>query len=167
MLRWPTVALACAFAVAIAAAAFARQSTQISQENTPQATVRDFLTSAVVNTDGVTACSYLTERAQLSFEGREHKSGQTCQTFFGYARLTLGGLSVQSNAQLNELSYRQVPRGATWRITVSHRGQAISFVVRRADAADREEFMPPPTDWRIDSSVAALAPPTPNPARGL
>jgi hypothetical protein len=35
----------------------------------PQATVRDFLTSAVVDDNGPVACTYLTQRAQIGAAG--------------------------------------------------------------------------------------------------
>jgi hypothetical protein len=81
-------------------------------------------------------------------------------------RLTLGRLHVQSNAQLDQLSYRVVASGSARRVDVRYGGQSISFLVRRADATERNEFRAPPTDWRIDSSVAVLGSPTPA-SRGL
>jgi hypothetical protein len=144
-------ALACAAGVAAAAAGASRAS-----QDTPVDTVRDFLGSAVVNDDGFSACRYLTPRARVSFEAPG--TGQTCESWFARAELTLGGLQVQSDAQLRLLTYRVLERGADRLVQVSHRGQSVSFLLRPADHTDATEFLAPATDWRIDSSVAALAP---------
>jgi hypothetical protein len=154
-LKLQATALAAAFLFAIAAPAFARHAENVSHQATPQATVRDFLNAAVVDNDGVTACRYLTPRARLSFE--HHAPYQrSCESYFGSADLTLGGLHVQSRRDLNELAYRVVPVGSARRVDVSHDGQSLSFVLRPASPPDLEEFWAPPTPWRIDSSVAAL-----------
>lgn len=163
-LGWPAVAVIVAMAFAVAAPAVAAHNTRLSRQHTPEATVRDFLTSAVVNNDGFTACRYLTSRARLSFE--DNGTDQSCASFFGDAHLTLGGLPVQTNAQLNQLSYRVVPKRSASLVEVSHGGQTISFLVRRANWQDTVEFMNPPTGWRIDSSVASLGPPVAKPGHG-
>src|ERR1700753_3726856 len=62
--------LVLALAFAIAAPAFADHHQQVARQTPPQATVRDFLSSAVVNGNGFTASRYLTPRARNSFEHR-------------------------------------------------------------------------------------------------
>lgn len=149
------VVLVCAVGVAAGVADAATRASRGSQD-TPLATVRDFLGSAVVNHDGFAACRYLTPRARVSFEASS--AGQTCESWFGGAELTLGGMQVQSNAQLGQVTYRILTRGADRLVQVSQRGQSVSFLLRPADGTDANEFHAPPTHWRIDSSVAALAP---------
>jgi hypothetical protein len=163
VLHRPALALAGAFFLAAAAPAFAHHAARVSRQATPQATVRDFL-SAVVDRDGGTACQYLTPRARVSFE-HHLPDDPSCQQFFAGAGLTLGGLEVQSDHDLAGLSYRVVPEGTARRVDVSHGGQTISFLLRLGSPTDLQEFLAPPTAWRIDSSVAMLAPPTAAPSR--
>jgi hypothetical protein len=69
-------------------------------------------------------------RARKSFE---RPGGQDCASFLASARLKLGGQAIVSNCQLDHLTYTVVP-GKNARIV----------------------HVAPPTDWRIDSSLAAL-----------
>jgi len=149
-----------AFALAVAAPAFAHHAVNVNRQASPQAAVRDFLSAAAVDNDGVTACRYLTPRARNSFEQRQPYQ-HSCEQFFSESGLTLGGLDVQSDHDLNQLTYRVVPLGTAREVIVSHDGQSISFVLRAATPPQLGEFWPPPTPWRIDSSVAMLAPPQP------
>ncbi len=135
--------------------AFAAHSVRSSLQVTPEATTRSFLTAAVVNHDGFTASRYLSPRARLSFEDRS-PAGPTADSFFSASQLTLGGLRVQSNAQLKRLSYRVLPAGRDRVVEVGHDGQWIRFRLRHASPTDRGEFHAPLTTWRIDSSVAML-----------
>jgi len=135
--------------------AFAAHSVRSSLQVTPEATTRSFLTAAVVNHDGFTASRYLSPRARLSFEDRS-PAGPTADSFFSASKLTLGGLRVQSNAQLKRLSYRVLPAGRDRVVEVGHDGQWIRFRLRHASPTDRGEFHAPLTTWRIDSSVAML-----------
>jgi hypothetical protein len=155
-LRWSTPVFVCAFAAAIIVAVLAAHSIRVAREGTPQATVRDFLTTAVVDNNGPVACTYLTQAAQVSAAGTRPGVAPGCDIFFNDAGLTLGGLQVQSNADLNQLSYRVVPRGADRLVEVGHGGQRISFLLRPADAAGLAEFRPPPTGWRVTSGIAVL-----------
>lgn len=125
---------------------------------TPAATVRDFLSAAVVDNDGVTACKYLTARSRVDFEGR-NAVRSSCESFFGGAGLTLGGRTVSSNAQLDALHYRVTAQERDRLVTVSYRGQAIGFLLRPANAPELDEFQAPPTSWRIASSVNGLGEP--------
>jgi hypothetical protein len=157
VLNRPALALVAAFALALAAPAYAHHAARVARQDTPEATVRDFL-GGVVDADGNSACQYLTARARVSFEGHS-PSNPTCEQFFAGASLTLGGLDVQSKRDVNQLSYRVVPIGSARRVVVSHGGQSISFVLRLGSPPELQEFRAPPTPWRIDSSVAALGTP--------
>jgi hypothetical protein len=90
----PLLALAGAFVFAVAAPASVLHS-DASGQNTPQLTVRDFLSAAVVDNDGVTACPYLAPRARISFEGHS-PANPTCETFFGGAGLSAGSPSSRT-----------------------------------------------------------------------
>jgi hypothetical protein len=109
------------------------------------------LTSAVVDANPVSACGYLTPRARKSFRP------QDCATFVAGSHLDLGGLSVDSGAALGRLAYTSTPDGSARIVRVSHDGGRLTFVLRPASPEARAEFAAPPTAWRIDSSVAALA----------
>ena len=90
-------------------------------------------------------------RARTSFE---RPGGQDCASFIAAARLIVGGRVIVSNRQIDRLTYTVVPAGNARIVHVSH---TFTFVLRPASAAALAEFHAPPTDWRIDSSVAALA----------
>ncbi len=139
-----------ALVIAFAVAAHAVRADGLSALSTPEATVQSFLSSALVEQNPVTACSYLTPRARTSFE---RPGGQDCASFIAAARLTVGGRAIVSNRQIDRLTYTVVPAGNARIVHVSH---TLTFVLRPASAAALAEFHAPPTDWRIDSSVAAL-----------
>ena len=136
------LALVLAFAVTVVA--HADRSDKLPKLSTPQGTVQSFLTDALVEQNPVTACSYLTPNARKSFE-----PAQDCTTFFGSARLD----AITSDRQVQDLTYRVSGDGAARVVGVD----GLTFVVRPATAADQTEFHAPPTTWRIDSSVSALA----------
>jgi hypothetical protein len=155
------VALAGAFSFAIVTPAKAIRSVSLDHQTTPQATVRDFLTSAVVDEDGGSACKYLTPNARISFE-RHTPAGPTCEAFFGNTQLALGGLDVQSDHDLARLTYSVVPDGAGRVVDVSHDGQSFAFRLVPATPTETQGFQPLLSSWRIDSSVAALGTPSPS-----
>lgn len=148
---WPALWIAVALAVAIGGPVLAFGAARTQSQTTPEATVRDFLSAAVVDGDGSTACDYLTARARESFE--RHLAGPTCTTYFGSARLALGGPSVNADRGLRTLTYSTVADGAKRIVRVSRDGRSVRFVLRRANAPETEEFHAPPTPWRIDSDV--------------
>jgi hypothetical protein len=145
--------LCAAFALTIGSAVNAVVSTSHSQA-TPQATVRDFLAAAEVDGDGVTANRYLTAHARASFHAAV--TAPSAQMFFTGDHLVLGGLPVDTNASLRQLSYRVVPDDADRRVEISHGGQSFWFTLRPATRGELARVMAPPTPWRIDSSVRAL-----------
>jgi hypothetical protein len=147
------VALAAAFAFTIGVAATAIGAASYSRA-TPQATVHDFLAAAEVNGDGVTAARYLTAGAIRSFD--PSATAPTPQMFFTGDDLDLGGLVVNSDAALGQLSYRVVAAGTDRRVEVSHGGHSFWFTLRPATAPELAEFSAPPTHWRIASSVSSL-----------
>jgi hypothetical protein len=124
---------------------------------TPVATVRGFLTAAVVNDDGESACAYLTAQARVDFEGHGLSSADdTCQRFFGGAVLTLGGEQIASHSQVDGLNCTVAPAAGDRLVTCSHRGQSIRFVLRPANSFETQSFRAPDTPWRITSSVRFL-----------
>lgn len=122
---------------------------------TPQATVREFLNAAAVDRNGEQACDFLTVRGRLQVERTPARP--TCTTFFAASGLSLGGLDVQSNRGLGELTYRVTGSGSTRRVTVSHDGQSIAFVLRPGTPPELGEFRAPPTPWRIASGCSGLS----------
>jgi hypothetical protein len=126
------------------------------RQDTPQATVRDFLAAAVVDRDGNAAAAYLSPLARLSYERHSTARPDDAQ-FFANAHLTLGGLAVQSDAQLKELSYTLLQGGEQPAVWVSHGNQGMLFALAPASTTDRSAFRGPRTPWRIESGVAALA----------
>jgi hypothetical protein len=123
---------------------------------TPIATVRDFLTAAVVDTNGQTACTYLTAEARVDFEGPGLSGPATCQSFFGGAMLRLGGVTVASRAQLDRLDYAVTRQGRDRLVTASYHGQSIRFELWPANGFEVNAFHAPDTPWRIASAVNAL-----------
>jgi hypothetical protein len=120
------------------------------------ARVRGFLDQAVVNDDGEAACTYLTARARVGFEGHGLEGPASCQSFFGTATLRLGGRAISSERLVDRLHYAVAPIGADRLVTVSSGGQEIRFRLRPADGYERQAFGAPVTPWRIASSVDAL-----------
>jgi hypothetical protein len=141
---------------ALAAPVTAAHTIRADRQDTPQATVRDFLAAAVVDRDGDAAAAYLSPRARLSYQGHSTAGPDDAQ-FFADAHLTLGGLNVQSNAQLKQLSYTLLQAGKQPAVWVSHGDQGMLFALAPASTTDRSEFRGPQTPWRIESGVAALA----------
>ena len=158
-IRKRTIALAIVPALIVPPVAAAVVRAESRPQDTPVATVREFLRAAVVDNDGETACSYLTPRARLDFEGAS-RLNTTCEVFFGGTSLRLGGLAVTSDTDVDSLHYSVADHEGEPIVTVSHGGQAMRFMLRKADSVEREAFLAPPTSWRIDSSVNALAGPT-------
>ena len=152
---WPPALLAVAGVIAIAAPATAAHTIRATRQDTPQATVRDFLAAAVVDQNGNAAAGYLSPRARISYEGHSPADPDDEQ-FFAGAHLSLGGLNVQSGAQLNQLTYTLLHGGNDPAVWVSHGNQGMLFVLGPASTTDRNEFRGPQTPWRIESGVAAL-----------
>lgn len=124
-------------------------------EATPAGTVRAFLTSAVIENNGVVACRYLTAYASGRVE-EPAAPDAGCHITLSSARLRLGGRSIAAESDLKQLDYRVEQRGAHARVTVATGGAALTFGVRKATAAELREFRAPPTPWRIDSGIDRL-----------
>jgi hypothetical protein len=122
--------------------------------SSPQGTVRGFL-GAVLDTNGVSACSYLSGRVRLEFEGAA-RTAATCESHFAGATLRIGGQVIDSDGQLDGLDYSVAGAGASRRVTVSSGAGRLRFLLRPATAVERNAFSAPPTPWRIDSSVNGL-----------
>jgi hypothetical protein len=153
--RWPPrLALVPALLVPIVVAGSLLAAPRPQQ--TPVAAVRGFLDQAVVNDDGEAACTYLTARARIDFEGHGLKGPASCQSFFGTATLRLGGRAITTERQVDRLHYAVAPVGADRLVTVSSGGQEVRFRLRPADGYERQAFGAPVTPWRIASSVNAL-----------
>ena len=109
----------------------------------------------MVDRDGNAAAQYLSPRARVGYEGHSSADPDDVQ-FFAAAHLSLGGLDVQSNAQLRQLSHTLLQGGDDPAVWVSHGNQGMRFVLGPASATDRGELRGPRTPWRIESGVAAL-----------
>ena len=153
--RRTVLALGAAVAIAASAFALAVAGGHDIDAGSPEDTVRDFLVTAVVDGDGVDACGYLTPRAVLALRTVEPRD-TTCHEALTRARLELGGDSVDDEAAVKGLSYRVERRGERAWVTVSARGAARTFALRRASRQERLEPDPPPTPWRIDAGVDPL-----------
>jgi hypothetical protein len=151
-LTWSVLILAAVLAAAAVVLALTLGTARGKPEATPQTTVRDFLGAAVVDNDGGAACAYLTARARESFE--RHSSGPDCTTYFGSAQLTLGHLQLNSDRRLGMVTYDETARGAERVVRVSHGGQSVDFVLRRANGPEADEFRAPATPWRITTPSA-------------
>ncbi len=162
---WLPVALLAAAATAVAAPVAAAHTIRADRRDTPQATVHDFLSAAVVDRNGNAAAAYLSPRARISYEGHSPTNPDDEQ-FFAGAHLTLGGLDVESNAQLGQLTYTLLRGGRDPVVWVSHGDQGMLFSLAPASPTDRNEFRGPQTPWRIESSVAALSTTPAAPATG-
>ena len=152
---WPPALLAAAALLAVAAPMAAAHAIRSDRQETPQLTVRDFLAAAVVDHDGLHAAQYLSPLARISYEGHSPIDPTDAQ-FFARAHLSLGGLNIQSDAQLKELRYTLLRAGNVPAVWVSHGNQGMLFVLAPASVTDRNEFLAPQTPWRIESGVAAL-----------
>jgi hypothetical protein len=122
-------------------------------QGTPIATVRGFLTAAVVDDDGEAACTYLTARARVDFEGPGMRGPESCQSFFGGATLRLGEYAVTSDQLVDRLHYAVAVVGSDRLVTVSHGGQAMRFLLQPANRFEQQAFG---AALRITSSVRAL-----------
>ena len=118
-----------------------------------EATVRGYLTAAAIDGDGVAACRYLSQGTRAQFE---RASGQTCETFFGSRTVMLGGRALDSNAQLAAARYAVTAAGPDRLVTMTYAGQRIRFRLEPATTAERQEYLAPPTPWRIASGVDAV-----------
>jgi hypothetical protein len=156
-LRRTLMLFAVTAAIAVGAFAVAAAMTHDDDSATPEHTVRDFLVSAVAEHNGFQACRYVTRRSLLALHAAEPR-GMSCEAALSsYARLTLGGERVDSEAQVKALTYRVADEsGGSARVSVSAHGGSRTFVLRRATRRELEEFHAPPTPWRIDSGVERL-----------
>jgi hypothetical protein len=143
--------------VTVAVAAAVVTMARDSGAPTPEGTVRDFLVAAVVEHNGVFACTYLTPRAAREISAVEPRD-TPCEVALDDSRLTLGPDVVHDEAAIKRLSYRQERRGGLARVTVGAGGAARTFSLRKTTA---QAPLGPAHDtpWRIDSGAAALVEP--------
>jgi hypothetical protein len=144
-------------AIAVGAFAVAAATTHDDGSGTPEHTVRDFLVSAVAKHNGFQACRFMTRRSLLELHAAEPR-GMSCEAALSsYARLTLGGERVDSEAAVKALAYRvDDEAGGRVRVTVSAHGDSRTFVLRHGTRRELGEFQAPPTPWRVDGGVGAL-----------
>jgi FlaG/FlaF family flagellin (archaellin) len=150
------IAFAALVAVALAAVVASVAGGHDVQEPTPRDTVRDFLITSVVNSDGVDACGYLTAHAMRELAKVEPRD-TTCHQALSDTRLALGGERVDTQAQVKGLGWSVSEHGGRARVTVSADGSAATFLLRHATRAELAEGDAPPTPWRIDSGVDRVA----------
>jgi hypothetical protein len=141
---------------ALVAVAVAGTTVAVRHESapTPQDTVRGFLVTVVVDQDTVTACRYLTSRAEAEIAAAEPRATPCEQGLMG-AKLTLGGDTAGSEAAVKLLRYRTQQDGGTARVTVQADGATRAFTLRKVTG---QSFAGPAPDgpWRIDGGVGAL-----------
>jgi hypothetical protein len=156
-LRRTLIAFAATAAIAVGAFAGASAFTHDDGSGTPAHTVRDFLIDAVADRDGFDACDYLTRRSVQQVLATEPR-GMSCEAAVAsYARLTLAGERIDTEAAVKALTYRAVRQSdGSERVTVSWHGESRSFVLQRATHRELVEFGAPPTPWRIDSGLVEL-----------
>jgi len=151
-----TIGLVVATAVlAVSSVALGATLGHDEDRGSPAETVRDFLTVAAVDGNGVAGCRYLTSAAVRRLEAAE-PSPSSCEIALWSARLELGGRVIDQESEVKGLTYRVEQRGGVARVTVSAGGGAHTFVLRRATASELREFQAPATTWRIDSGVDGL-----------
>jgi hypothetical protein len=141
--------------VAVAALLGARAAARDLDPGSPGGTVRDFLVTAVAESNGVGACTYLTAHAirQVAAVEPPHTG---CHAALTSAGLTLGSRTVGLESTIKGLTYHVEQRGDRASVTIEDDGATHTFALRRATPSERREFMPPATSWRIDSGVAPL-----------
>jgi hypothetical protein len=144
-------------AIAIAAVAIGAKRPSTS----PAATVKELIATGVVGTDdGYEACSYLTldEQHAVSLAG----GGEGCRMALAHAQLQLGPKRVVTVDDLRLLTIRteRVSGDRAW-VRVSGSGGSAQFVLARANPAERSEYEPPKTDWRVADGAQALRPSMP------
>jgi hypothetical protein len=142
-----------ALAILAAAAPFARPAVARDGDGTPVATVRGYLTAAAVDGDGVSACRYLSRPARTEFE---RASGQTCESFFGFRTVRIGGEAIESSSQLAAAHYTVRAVGRDRLVMMTYAGQPVRFLLTPATATERQEYLAPSTPWRIASNVTRV-----------
>jgi hypothetical protein len=140
-------------ALVTAAVPFGGAAVARARDGAPEATVRGYLTAAAVDGDGVSGCRYLSQRTRAQFE---RASGQTCDSFFGDRTVRIGGEAIDSNAQLAAAHYTVTTAGRDRLVTMTYAGQSIRFRLAPATTVERQEYLAPPTPWRIASGVQGV-----------
>jgi hypothetical protein len=155
-MRATAIVVALAALLAASAVAFGTTHERDTHPGSPAGTVRSFLIATAIDHNGVAGCRYLTVEAQRRVEDAQSPH-PSCEIALSHRELGLGGRTLLNEAAVKALSYRTQQQGTRARVTVSTDGASLTFGLRRATATERAEFQPPPTAWRIDSGVEALA----------
>jgi hypothetical protein len=143
-----------AVAVALAHGDASSRSTEGPDAAGAAQTLRDFLTSAVVDDNPYAACQYLTPGQQQRI-ARLAGQGQTCRDALTATPPALSGVTTAGH--LRRLRTRTTVHGERARITVSGYGTpSLRFVLRHATPSELEAFEAPPSAWRIASGATAL-----------
>lgn len=125
----------------------------------PVPTVRQFLADSVIGNGGYQqGCHYLTpaEQKRVALRG---STAHSCGESLDDAQLRLGGKTYTTTREIyTDLEARTVAVGNAVVVTLRHGGQAHSFVLVPATAAQRDDFAAPASPWRIESGVASLVP---------
>jgi hypothetical protein len=132
------------------------RSTQAPDAAGAAQTVRGFLATAVLDDDAYAACEYLTPGERQRIAGLAGQ-GQTCRDALTATPPALAGVTSAGNLHGLRLGTRL--QGTRARVAVSGaRTPPLTFALRRATAAELEEFQAPPAAWRIDAGATALLP---------
>jgi hypothetical protein len=163
--RWRAAGLAVAAAVLLTGAvviattsadetATAASATGIGTSAAIQ-TVRDFLTAALVQSDGESVCGYLTPAEQLRV-GAVAGHGASCREAAD-ASLAAGTAGEPTTVkQIRDLPARATRLGTAVRVTTGRGVAARSFVLAPTTAAERESYGAPAAAWRISSGATAV-----------
>jgi hypothetical protein len=98
----------------------------------------------------------MTPRLQQAAARRD--GAEQCRGAFDLARLDLGGKRVQTLHQVKSLAATSSVRGDRAEVRLQRGGATMRFALVRANAAERIEFAPPNTEWRIAGGVLPLIP---------
>jgi hypothetical protein len=139
----------------------AASSTASDSASAAVQTVRDYVTAATVDQAGATACNYLTLQEQ-QLVARLAGPDAVCRDAISatQAASTVPG-SVRG---IQALAVTATVRDGQARVILGQGSGALSFVLRRATAAERSEFQAPLSDWRITAGAASVLTPGPSPA---
>jgi hypothetical protein len=119
-------------------------------------TVRDYVTAATLDRAGETACNYLTLREQ-QLVARLAGPDAVCRDAFSDMQPV--STAPGSVHVIQALAVTATARDGQARVILGQGSGALSFVLRRATAAEKSGFEAPPSDWRITAGAASVLAP--------
>jgi hypothetical protein len=117
-------------------------------------TIRDFLTSAVLDDNAYAACQYLTPSAQQNV-ARLAGGGQTCRDALSATQPSFA--AIRSEGALHALRLHAVVRGRTADVTAAPHGRlSVTFVLQRTTGDEAAAYDAAPSAWRIAGGATAV-----------